>query len=117
MINSLAPLLPLINTHFMDKRWNPIARQFFIQKTNLTFEDAIFTDDQVKLFSASLDGYNEQFKAVLEIKCPYVHENQAVSSTWTSFLTNPQLENIPQYYTGPKFNVNYIASKLNLLTF
>ncbi|WP_268849959.1 YqaJ viral recombinase family protein [Candidatus Phytoplasma rubi] len=80
------------------QKMEPIARQFFIQKTNLTFEDTIFTDDQVNLFSASLDGYNEQNQAVLEIKCPFVNENQEVSSTWTSFLTNPQLENIPQYY-------------------
>ncbi|PQP79488.1 endonuclease [Candidatus Phytoplasma phoenicium] len=80
------------------QKMEPIARQFFIKKTHLTFEDAIFTDDQVHLFSASLDGYNEQHQAVLEIKCPFVNENQEVSSTWTSFLTNPQLENIPQYY-------------------
>lgn len=80
------------------QKMEPIARQFFIQKTNLTFEDAIFTDDQVNLFSASLDGYNEQHQAVLEIKCPYMNENQEVSTTWTGFLTHPQLENIPQYY-------------------
>nr|ABU55749.1 hypothetical phage-related protein [Spiraea stunt phytoplasma] len=80
------------------QKMEPIARQFFMQKTNLTFEDAIFTDDQVNLFSASLDGYNEKHRAVLEIKCPFVNEKQEVSSTWTSFLTNPQLENIPQYY-------------------
>ncbi len=27
-----------------------------------------------------------------------MNENQEVSSTWTSFLTNPQPENIPKYY-------------------
>ncbi|WP_034172254.1 YqaJ viral recombinase family protein [Chrysanthemum yellows phytoplasma] len=80
------------------QKMEPIAREFFIQKTNLTFEDAIFTDDQVHLFYASLDGYNEQHQAVLEIKCPFVNVNQAVSTTWTDFLTNPQLENIPKYY-------------------
>ncbi|MDO8052647.1 YqaJ viral recombinase family protein ['Vigna radiata' phytoplasma] len=80
------------------QKMEPIARAFFSQKTNLPFEDAIFVDDQVRLFSASLDGYNEQHQAVLEIKCPFVNENQAVSSTWTSFLSNPQLENIPKYY-------------------
>ncbi|MFW8664807.1 YqaJ viral recombinase family protein, partial [Candidatus Phytoplasma citri] len=40
----------------------------------------------------------EDQRAVLEIKCPFVNENQAVSSTWTSFLTYPELENIPKYY-------------------
>ncbi|MBS2993810.1 YqaJ viral recombinase family protein ['Santalum album' aster yellows phytoplasma] len=80
------------------QKMEPIAREFFNQKTNLTFEDTIFTDDKVKMFSASLDGYNEKHQAVLEIKCPYVNENQAVSSTWTHFLTHPQLENIPKYY-------------------
>ncbi|KND62798.1 YqaJ viral recombinase family nuclease [Candidatus Phytoplasma phoenicium] len=80
------------------QKMEPIARQFFIQKTNLTFEDAIFTDDQVNLFSASLDGYNEQYQTILEIKCPFVNENQEISSTWTGFLTNPQVKNIPQYY-------------------
>ncbi len=79
------------------QKMEPIARQFFINKTNLIFEDTIFTDDQVN-FSASLDGYNEQNKIVLEIKCPFVNENQAISSTWTQFLTHPQLEHIPQYY-------------------
>ncbi|WAN63676.1 Putative phage-type endonuclease [Candidatus Phytoplasma rubi] len=80
------------------QKMEPIARQFFMQKTNLTFEDAIFVDDDCQQFSASLDGYNEQHQVVLEIKCPFVNENKEVSSTWTSFLTNPQIENIPQYY-------------------
>ncbi|MDO8059446.1 YqaJ viral recombinase family protein ['Crotalaria aegyptiaca' phytoplasma] len=80
------------------QKMEPIARTFFSQKTLLPFEDAIFVDDQVHFFSASLDGYNEQHQAVLEIKCPFVNEKQEVSSTWTSFLNNPQSENIPPYY-------------------
>ncbi|MDV3166570.1 MAG: YqaJ viral recombinase family protein ['Waltheria sp.' little leaf phytoplasma] len=80
------------------QKMEPIARKFFIHKTNLLFEDAIFVDDQVNLFSASLDGYNDQHQAILEIKCPFVNENQTVSPTWASFLTNPQLPHIPRYY-------------------
>ncbi|WP_420885766.1 hypothetical protein [Candidatus Phytoplasma rubi] len=30
-----------------------------------------------------------------------MNENQEDSSTWTSFLINPQIKNIPQYYLGP----------------
>lgn len=80
------------------QKMEPLARQFFTHKTQLTFEDTIFTDDQVNLFSASLDGYNEHHRAVLEIKCPFVNANQTVSSTWTGFLNHPQLANIPRYY-------------------
>ncbi|WP_373375723.1 YqaJ viral recombinase family protein [Candidatus Phytoplasma solani] len=80
------------------QKMEPIARQFFIKKTNLIFEDTIFTDDQVNLFSASLDGYNEQHQAVLEIKCPFVNENQTTSKTWETFLSQPHSNNIPRYY-------------------
>ncbi|MDV3198465.1 MAG: YqaJ viral recombinase family protein [Vigna little leaf phytoplasma] len=104
---SLAQLIrdKLFGTAFMANQYTlhgqkmePIARKFFIHKTNLPFEDAIFVDDYVHLFSASLDGYNDQHQAILEIKCPFVHENQTVSSTWSSFLTDPQLAHIPRYY-------------------
>ncbi|WAN63029.1 hypothetical protein RS022_00150 [Candidatus Phytoplasma rubi] len=95
----------------------PITRQFFMQKTNLTFEDAFSLMIKLIFFSASLDSYNEQNQVVLEIKCPFVNENQKDSSTWTSFLINPQIKNIPQYYLGPKFNVNSIVRKLTSLTF
>lgn len=101
---------------FHGQKMEPIARQFFIQKTNLIFEDTIFTDDQVNLFSASLDGYNEQHRAVLEIKCPFVKENQEVSSTWTSFLTHPQLENIPKYYWA-QVQCQLYCSQANLAYF
>jgi len=36
------------------QKLEPIARQFFVQKTNLTFEDAIFVDDDYQQFSALL---------------------------------------------------------------
>jgi len=79
-------------------KMEPIARQFFINKTNLNFIDTIFTDDKEKIFSASLDGYNEKNKIVLEIKCPYLDENNSPSSTWTQFLQLKTEESIPKYY-------------------
>ncbi|MDO8059438.1 YqaJ viral recombinase family protein ['Crotalaria aegyptiaca' phytoplasma] len=80
------------------QKMEPIAHQFFSNKTKLNFKKTTFFDDQVNLFSASLDGYNEQNKVVLEIKCPFVNEDKTVSTTWTDFLSKPQSENIPRYY-------------------
>ncbi|MDV3148705.1 MAG: YqaJ viral recombinase family protein [Pigeon pea little leaf phytoplasma] len=76
----------------------PLARQFIEKQLNLTFEPVIFIDDQYQRFSASLDGYNEQTNTLLEIKCPYVDENNHISSTWTLFLANPCEKTIPLYY-------------------
>ncbi|QKX95320.1 YqaJ viral recombinase family protein [Candidatus Phytoplasma asteris] len=98
------------------QKLEPIARQFFIQKTKLTFEDAIFMDDYHQQFSASLDGYNSQTNTLLEIKCPFVNENQEISSTWTSFLNNPYLENIPQYYWA-QVQCQLYCSQANLAYF
>jgi putative phage-type endonuclease len=69
----------------------PIARRFFEKKTNLNFPDTIFTDDKVQMFSASLDGYNQQTNTLLEIKCPYVFENNNISNTWNSFFSNQEV--------------------------
>ncbi|GAK74033.1 MAG: endonuclease [Candidatus Phytoplasma asteris] len=38
------------------------------------------------MFSASLDGYNAKTNTLLEIKCPYVDENNNISSTWNGFF-------------------------------
>ncbi|WP_420885765.1 hypothetical protein [Candidatus Phytoplasma rubi] len=43
----------------------PITRQFFMQKTNLTFEDTFSLMIKLIFFSASLDSYNEQNQVVL----------------------------------------------------
>ncbi|MDV3201491.1 MAG: YqaJ viral recombinase family protein [Candidatus Phytoplasma australasiaticum] len=76
----------------------PIARQFIEKQLNLTFTPVIFIDDQYQRFSASLDGYNDQTKTLLEIKCPYVDADNQISSTWTLFLANPCEKTIPLYY-------------------
>ncbi|MBT1577020.1 YqaJ viral recombinase family protein, partial ['Elaeagnus angustifolia' witches'-broom phytoplasma] len=65
-------------------------RILFEKITNLNFPDAIFTDDTLNMFSASLDGYNQQTNTLLEIKCPFI-ENNKVSSTWNSFFSNKQV--------------------------
>ncbi|WP_334347509.1 YqaJ viral recombinase family protein [Candidatus Phytoplasma prunorum] len=77
------------------QKTEPIARQFFETITKLNFADAIFTDDQVKMFSASLDGYNEQKRLLLEIKCPFINDNGQISSTWDQFLAN---KTVPSNY-------------------
>ncbi|MGE9276560.1 MAG: YqaJ viral recombinase family protein [Candidatus Phytoplasma pruni] len=69
----------------------PIARAFFEKTTNLNFHDTIFTDDEVKMFSASLDGYNQQTNTLLEIKCPYRDENNNISTLWNGFLSNKEV--------------------------
>ncbi|BAD04430.1 YqaJ viral recombinase family protein [Italian clover phyllody phytoplasma] len=65
----------------------PLARTFFEKTTNLNFPDTIFTDDEVKMFSASLDGYNQQTNTLLEIKCPYRDENNNISTSWNGFFS------------------------------
>nr|WP_323802006.1 hypothetical protein [Paulownia witches'-broom phytoplasma] len=50
------------------------------------------------------------------MKCPFVNENQEVSSTWTSFLTHPQLENIPKYYWA-QVQCQLYCSQANLAYF
>ncbi|PEH36356.1 YqaJ viral recombinase family protein [New Jersey aster yellows phytoplasma] len=65
----------------------PLARSFFEKTTKLNFPDTIFTDDEVKMFSASLDGYNSKTNTLLEIKCPYVDENNNIPPTWNGFFS------------------------------
>ncbi|UQV27460.1 YqaJ viral recombinase family protein [Candidatus Phytoplasma asiaticum] len=79
------------------QKMEPIARKFFNDKNDLTFEKVSFYNEEFKLFAA-LDGYNEEKKAVLEIKCPFMDKDQKVSNTWDSFLKDPQPENIPKNY-------------------
>ncbi|ABC65314.1 conserved hypothetical protein [Aster yellows witches'-broom phytoplasma AYWB] len=43
------------------------------------------------MFSASLDGYNEKTNTLLEIKCPYVDENNNISSTWNGFFSHQEV--------------------------
>ncbi|WP_341266670.1 lambda-exonuclease family protein [Candidatus Phytoplasma fraxini] len=69
----------------------PIARAFFEKTTKLTYPDTIFTDDKEKMFSASLDGYNQQTNTLLEIKCPYRDENNNISTLWNGFLSNKEV--------------------------
>ncbi|XFE94722.1 hypothetical Protein psc5_00130 [Candidatus Phytoplasma solani] len=96
------------------QKMEPIARQFFITKTKLSFLDTIFVDDQVKLFSASLDGYNQKNQIVLEIKCPFVNENQTTSKTWETFLSQPHSNNIPRYYCPSSMSTILCTSKIRL---
>ncbi|MGL9687851.1 MAG: YqaJ viral recombinase family protein, partial [Candidatus Phytoplasma sp. TWB_XP] len=42
------------------------------------------------MFSASLDGYNQQTNTLLEIKCPFT-ENNKISATWNPFFSNKQV--------------------------
>ncbi|MBY7576660.1 YqaJ viral recombinase family protein [Candidatus Phytoplasma sp. Tabriz.2] len=83
---------PFISNKYTEhgNKTEPTARILFEKITNLNFPDAIFTDDTLNMFSASLDGYNQQTNTLLEIKCPFI-ENNKVSSTWNSFFSNKQV--------------------------
>ncbi|MEC4559250.1 MAG: YqaJ viral recombinase family protein ['Conium maculatum' witches'-broom phytoplasma] len=72
-------------------KMEPIARAFFEKTTQLNYPDAIFTDDKVQMFSASLDGYNDKTNTLLEIKCPYVDKNNNISPSWNGFLANKEI--------------------------
>ncbi|MGZ3139921.1 YqaJ viral recombinase family protein [Candidatus Phytoplasma solani] len=69
----------------------PLARSFFEKITKLNFPDTIFTDDKTKMFSSSLDGYNSKTNILLEIKCPYVDENNKTSTSWNGFFSNKEV--------------------------
>ncbi|WP_349401659.1 YqaJ viral recombinase family protein [Candidatus Phytoplasma solani] len=69
----------------------PLARSFFEKTTKLNFPDTIFTDDKTKMFSSSLDGYNSKTNTLLEIKCPYVDENNKTSASWNGFFSNKEV--------------------------
>ncbi|MGL9687492.1 MAG: lambda-exonuclease family protein, partial [Candidatus Phytoplasma sp. TWB_XP] len=77
--------VPFISNKYTEhgNKTEPIARILFEKITNLNFPDTIFTDDTLDMFSASLDGYNQQTNTLLEIKCPFI-ENNKVSSTFSS---------------------------------
>ncbi|CAP18589.1 conserved hypothetical protein, phage-related [Candidatus Phytoplasma mali] len=68
----------------------PIAKQFFETLTKHQFEPTIFVDD-TETFSASLDGYNAKTNTILEIKAPFIDENNCVSKSWDNFLTNKEI--------------------------
>lgn len=90
----LERFFPLSNSFFGNKyvehgiKMEPEARLFFEKKTQLSFPDVVFVDDQVKIFSASLDGYNQEKNVLLEIKCPYVEPNGKIASSWDCFLNS-----------------------------
>ncbi len=48
----------------------PIARSLFIEMTGLEMEPIVCESDEHFWMAASLDGWNEENKAILEIKCP-----------------------------------------------
>ena len=48
----------------------PIARDLFIEQSGITFEPIVAESDEFPWMGASLDGWNEDNKAILEIKCP-----------------------------------------------
>ncbi|PQP79019.1 endonuclease, partial [Candidatus Phytoplasma phoenicium] len=70
------------------KKMEPQANLFFSVKTKRNYEPSVFTKD---IFSASLDGYHEESKTMLEIKCPL--DKNSVS--WKDFF---QKNIIPPYY-------------------
>lgn len=65
----------------------PIARSFFNQLVNANFKDTVFVSEELNFMRASLDGYDEEKKEGVEIKCPF---------TDRSF--NRLCQDIPNYY-------------------
>ncbi|WP_457916050.1 lambda-exonuclease family protein [Candidatus Phytoplasma sacchari] len=70
------------------KKTEPQANLFFSVLKRRNYEPAVFVKE---LFSASLDGYHEESKTMLEIKCPLKKE----SPSWKDFW---EKEIIPPYY-------------------
>jgi putative phage-type endonuclease len=70
------------------RRLEPEARNFFNEINKVNFTPIVCIKD---FFSASLDGWNENSKTILEIKCP-ISQN---SSTWVNFFMN---DKIPIFY-------------------
>ncbi|MFP7699435.1 lambda-exonuclease family protein [Candidatus Phytoplasma pyri] len=72
----------------------PIAKLFFEKIKQRIYEPTIFVDDN-DTFSASLDGYDSFTNTILEIKCPFIDENNQISSSWNNFLS---IREIPLNY-------------------
>ncbi|MBP3059282.1 endonuclease [Texas Phoenix palm phytoplasma] len=70
------------------KKTEPKANLFFSIKKKTNYEPSVFIRN---FFSASLDGYDEKTKTILEIKCPL---NKA-SVSWKEFFSKGE---IPKYY-------------------
>ncbi|XXP77624.1 MAG: YqaJ viral recombinase family protein (plasmid) [Lettuce witches'-broom phytoplasma] len=70
------------------KKTEPKANLFFSIKHKKNYEPAVFTKG---IFSASLDGFNEETKTMLEIKCPLNKDG----ASWKEFYKNGT---IPPYY-------------------
>uniref|UniRef100_UPI002FF29F2E lambda-exonuclease family protein n=1 Tax=Candidatus Phytoplasma prunorum TaxID=47565 RepID=UPI002FF29F2E len=70
------------------KRLEPQARFFFNQYKNKQFLPIVCVKD---FMSASLDGWNDETKSLLEIKCPISFK----TVTWKCFL---EKEKIPMIY-------------------
>ncbi|WBL31481.1 lambda-exonuclease family protein [Candidatus Phytoplasma sacchari] len=66
----------------------PEARNFFNDVNKTNFTPIVCVKD---FLSASLDGWDEKSKKILEIKCPFSHNSPA----WKNFFVNNE---IPIYY-------------------
>ncbi len=70
------------------KKTEPKARNFYCFHHGLKYVPAVFTRGFI---SASLDGYNEETKTLLEIKCPLNPDGPS----WQDFFKTKE---IPPYY-------------------
>lgn len=64
-------------------RMEPEARRAYINYTKINVEDKIFVHPKFDFVRASLDGWNEARKLILEIKCPTsINHYRAVVENW-----------------------------------
>ncbi|WBL31331.1 lambda-exonuclease family protein [Candidatus Phytoplasma sacchari] len=70
------------------KKTEPQANLFFSVLKKRNYEPAVFVKEP---FSASLDGYHEESKTMLEIKCPLKKESPSWKDFWEKQI-------IPPYY-------------------
>ncbi|MDV3198394.1 MAG: YqaJ viral recombinase family protein [Vigna little leaf phytoplasma] len=70
------------------RRLEPEARKFFNETNKIQFKPMVFVKNFI---SASLDGWYENNRSVLEIKCPITCNTQ----TWNNFFLH---DKIPMFY-------------------
>lgn len=64
------------------KEMEPIARNLFNETFGMNFSPQCFQHDQLSFLRASLDGHDDEQKAILEIKSPF--SARKIESLWTA---------------------------------
>lgn len=82
------------------------ARESYCKYKGIEMVDKLFEHPKYKFIRASLDGWNEERKKILEIKCPkWVNHYRAVAENWIKPEYYCQMQH--QYLASPAKSADY----------